>query len=62
MFRADSEADDEGGAQGGPKPTKVVKSQAPIRSPPIRNPRNPWALARESPGNSPDAWNTYGGL
>eukprot|EP00969_Alexandrium_andersonii_P238365 10520919-Alexandrium_andersonii.AAC.1 len=23
--------------------------RAPIRSPPIRNPRNPWQLAREKP-------------
>eukprot|EP00969_Alexandrium_andersonii_P171395 7576757-Alexandrium_andersonii.AAC.1 len=28
---------------------KIATSQAPVRNPPIRNPRNPWLLEREMP-------------
>eukprot|EP00969_Alexandrium_andersonii_P176143 7788374-Alexandrium_andersonii.AAC.1 len=28
---------------------EIAESQAPIRNPPIRNPCNPWRLAREKP-------------
>eukprot|EP00969_Alexandrium_andersonii_P361059 15456747-Alexandrium_andersonii.AAC.1 len=28
---------------------KSAKSKAPFRNPPLRNPRNPWLLARQKP-------------
>eukprot|EP00969_Alexandrium_andersonii_P000625 26813-Alexandrium_andersonii.AAC.1 len=37
------------GLEGG-RGRDIANSRAPIRNPPIRNPRNPWRLAREEPG------------
>eukprot|EP00969_Alexandrium_andersonii_P231940 10242076-Alexandrium_andersonii.AAC.1 len=34
----------------GARGREIANSQAPIRNPPIRNPRNPWLLASEKPG------------
>eukprot|EP00969_Alexandrium_andersonii_P313264 13840838-Alexandrium_andersonii.AAC.1 len=46
VLRADSESADETGDRGGPS-REIANLQAPIR-----NPRNPWLLAREKPANA----------
>eukprot|EP00969_Alexandrium_andersonii_P358196 15450491-Alexandrium_andersonii.AAC.1 len=39
----------------GARDREIANSQAPIRNPPVRNPRNPWLLGREKPASAAGA-------